>query len=600
MKTTSSPIPCRRRSAILSVATALLAVPFASCTDVVGPGSDDGDDDLNVDTPDVSAIVYSVSDAMAENKADHDDAADHVWDAASAIPIALDGSSIVADADGVEIEGSTVTITAPGSYTLSGTLDDGSVVVDSDDDGIVRLVLDGVDITNGSGAPIAVMGADKAMIVLADGSVNRLEDAADYVFPDPEDDEPNAALFSKDDLTIDGSGSLTVEAHYNDGIASKDGLVITGGDITVSAADDGIRGKDYLVVYGGKLTISAGGDGLKSDNDDDADRGYIWIVDGSLDVTAGADGLQAETDLLVSDGDFDIVTADGSTHTISDDDSAKGLKAGVRFVVDGGTFAIDAADDAVHANAHGVINAGTLDLASGDDAVHADSTVGVNGGAITVTRSYEGIEGIGVVIAGGDIWITSSDDGLNGAGDDADFGSGFGQGGDNYLHILGGDITVYAAGDGIDVNGSIVMTDGRVVIHGPTRQDNSAIDYDRSFQLTGGFLVGAGSAGMAQAPDASSGQYVLLLTSNQTKSAGTMVHIETSDGESILSFVPSKQFGSVAFSSPDLHKGTTYRVYLGGSQSGAATDGLYASGSYTAGSQTTEFTISNVVTRVGF
>ncbi|MEJ2149087.1 MAG: carbohydrate-binding domain-containing protein, partial [Chloroflexota bacterium] len=197
------------------------------------------------------AGAESVTEAAAANDADHDDPADYVWEEADVIPIALNGDSISADSDGVAVEGSRATISAAGTYRLSGSLADGQIVVDTEDESIVRLILSGVDLHNSTGAPIYIVSAEKVLIVLTDGTDNHISDGETYVFEDPDEDEPNAAIFSKADLTISGEGSLAVEGRYNDGIASKDGLIVASGNVTVDAVDDGIRGKDYLVVRGG-------------------------------------------------------------------------------------------------------------------------------------------------------------------------------------------------------------------------------------------------------------------------------------------------------------------------------------------------------------
>ena len=155
--------------------------------------------------------------------------------------------------------------------------------------------------TSSTGSALVVTDAEEVQVVLADGSENALTDAETYA--DTSEDAPNAALYSTADLTIAGTGALTVTGRSNDGIASQDGLVVTGGTVTVDAVDDGIRGKDYLVVDDGDLTVTAGGDGLKSDNAEDATRGYVSVAAGTVDVTAGADGVDAATDVILTGGD---------------------------------------------------------------------------------------------------------------------------------------------------------------------------------------------------------------------------------------------------------------------------------------------------------
>jgi hypothetical protein len=562
----------------------------------------------------------SVAAALAANNEDRGVSADDSGDSAQGTRIALNGNSITVDGDGAMVVGSTVTITSAGTYDIHGSLADGQIIVDTQDEEVVRLVLNGVDIHSSTSAPICVMNAEEAVIVLADGTENDVSDGESYVFANAEEDEPNAAIFSKDDLTIQGNGSLTVDGNYNDGIASKDSLAIAGGTITVRAVDDGIRGKDDLVVKDAYITITAQGDGLKADNDQDATRGYILVESGVLHITAGGDAIQGQTDVMITGGEFTLTAGGGSGSRISDDTSAKGIKAGVNVNIDGGTFHIDCADDAIHSNAHIVINGGTFVLASGDDGMHADATLTINDGIFDITDSYEGIESAVITINGGDIHITSWDDGINvSAGNDGSGtmlgpgqggrpgrGGGGGPGqdafaysGNDYLYINGGDIVVNAAGDGIDVNGSIEMTDGWVIVNGPTQQMNGALDCIGTFNIHGGFLVAVGSAGMAETADASSTQHSLLLNLNGTVPAGDLLHIQSSDGVEVLTFASAKPYQSIALSSAELKDGVTYDVYYQGSSTGTVEDGLYQGGTYAAGTHLGSFTVSSMVTRLG-
>jgi hypothetical protein len=539
-------------------------------------------------------------------------------DSAATTKISLQDDSILVEGDGVMVNNRNATITAAGTYILSGTLTDGQIIVDTADETTVYLILNGVTLSHARSAPIYIAKAQETVITLADGSNNSVSDGETYLFATPDEDEPNAAIFSKGDLAISGTGSLTVNGRYNDGIASKDGLIITGGQITVNAIDDGIRGKDYLVINDGLITINAQGDGLKADNDEDATKGYIAISGGVLDITADGDAIQAQTDVMVSAGIVQLTAGGGSRSQIGDDLSAKGLKAAVDIIIDGGIFTINAADDAIHANNNIIVNGGDYTLATGDDGLHADATLTINDGDIRITESYEGIESAVITINDGNIHIVASDDGLNVAGgnDSSGFARGPGLGGgpgrgavpgqeaftytgDYYLYINGGYIVVEAEGDGIDVNGAIEMRDGVVIVHGPTQQMNGALDYDATFKLTGGLLVAVGSAGMVQAPDASSTQSVLLLNLNGALSVNELIHIQSSDGQEVLTFAPIKAMQSITFSSPLLEYGTTYNVYYGGSTSGVAQDGLYENGTYTPGTQYTSFTIASVVTAVG-
>jgi hypothetical protein len=560
---------------------------------------------------------------------------DSTWDSSEVSYITLQGDSITLDGGGAIVDGSQMVITSAGTYTISGTLDDGQIVVDADDAAIVELILNGVDIACSTSAPIYVKNADETVITLADGTDNSVADGDSYLvedsfIEDSESMEPNAAIFSKDDLTITGSGSLRVSANYNNGIQSKDDLRIKGGLITVSAINDAIKGRDSIEVKDASITVNAGGDGLQSNNDQDSGRGYVSIEGGTLDVTAGADGIQAETRLTISGGDIAVSSGGGSVNSSSNageggntwgnwggsgmegeadsassSTSAKGLKAGVDIAITGGTIAIDSSDDSIHSNHSLTIGGGNIVLASGDDAIHSDSTLEISGGDISITKCYEGIDSAVVTISDGTIHLVASDDGINvvggvdGSGMNGRPGqNNFSLSGDDHLYIDGGYIAIDAQGDGLDINGPIDMTGGVVIINGPTRNDNGALDHV-GFKITGGLLVAIGSSGMAQAPDTTSTQYSVMLNLPSMQSAGTMVHIQSEEGEGILTFVPTKAYQSVVLSSAELKDGSTYIAYLGGSSTGAPTDGLYSDGTYSAGTEITSFPISSIVTGVG-
>ena len=608
----------------------------------------------------------SVDEIVADT---HDSTDDYTWDTASEIAVTLNGDSASANSDTVSVNGSVVTINASGVYRISGTLNDGQLLVNSTDDGAVKLILDGVTINNATGSAVFIEKAEKAVLILADNSVNQVSDGSTYT--NTEEDAPNAAIFSKSDLTLFGNGSLAVTGNYNDGITSKDGLIIASGTISVNAVDDGIRGKDYLVVKTASLDVTAQGDALKSDNEDETTPGFIAILGGSFNINAGDDGLSAAGDITINDGVFTLTS--GNNSNMTSETSAKGISATGNITINNGTFNLTSADDTINANGDLVVNGGTFTLSSGDDAMHSDATLTINTAGIQITRSYEGIEGMVVNINGGTIYITSSDDGINvasgndgsgamggmggmpGGGMDgmggggnlpADGGMGPGGGGKpqgggpgarsttysgttdtttvennsfevngidasterasmidanavNNLYIRGGYIVVNAGGDGLDANGGIEISGGTVIVNGPTENMNGALDYTSSFVITGGTLIAIGSSGMAQAPSASSSQNSVLVNFSSAQNAGTLIHIQDSAGNDVLTYQTTKQFQSIAFSSPNLVSGTTYTLSLGGSSSGSATDNLYQGGSYSGGSVYTDFTITGTVTAVG-
>ena len=520
--------------------------------------------------------------------------------------VKLEGDTISYEGENAGVDGNVLTITSAGVYDISGTLNDGQILVDSQYEGTVTLILNGANITSSNSAPIFVRNAEKIIITLADGTQNVVTDGASYVFDSVDLDEPNAAIFSKDDLTINGNGSLTVNANFNNGIASKDNLKITGGVITVNAVNDGIKGKNYIAVNNGTITVNAGADGLQSNNDEDADKGFVLIEGGTLNITSVMDGIQAETSLAINGGTVSIATGGGSAQSYDSDVSAKGLKANVDITIAGGVVNIDSFDDAINSNVSVTINGGDTLISSGDDGIHANSAITFNGGSMNIIKSYEGIESTTITVNDGNIHVVTTDDGLNAAGG-VDGSSTNGRPGQNgfeavtnaYIYINGGYLYVNSGGDGIDSNGSIEMTAGTAIVSGPTNNGNGSLDYNGTFNMTGGYLLAVGSSGMVQTPSETSTIYSVKYGFESMQAAGTMVHIETESGEEILTFVASKEYQSVVLASPALANGSSYVVYTGGASTGTAVDGLYSGGTYSAGTQVANFTISSIVTSAG-
>ena len=438
------------------------------------------------------------------------------------------------------------------------------------------IVLNGINITSSNSAPIYVKNADKTIISLADETENVVEDSTNYVFEDGSADEPSAVIFSKDDLTFIGNGSLTVKGNYNNGITSKDDLRIQSGNISVTAINTALRGKDSLTVKNGNITIDTQGDGMKANNDTDTSKGYIWIENGVFNITAGEDGIQAETELLINSGEFNIKTGGGSSNSSTSDNgnwgnwrmNDKGERPGFNDVQEL------------------VINGGEIKISSGDDGVHADTSLVINAGNINISKSYEGIEGEKITLNDGNINVVASDDGINAAGgnDSSSLNgrpgqNGFGSNSSGEIKINGGTIKVDAKGDGIDSNGSIYITGGEVIVNGPTNNGNGSLDYDRNFDISGGTLIAVGSLGMAQGPSDSSTQKSVSIGVNNQQ-GNVEFKILSSSGEEIVKYTPTKQYSSIIVSSSKFKDGESYDLYIGNSK-------------------VQNFTISGSVTNVG-
>ncbi|MFA7156353.1 MAG: carbohydrate-binding domain-containing protein [Bacilli bacterium] len=511
--------------------------------------------------------------------------------------IIMNNQEVTINGDGAYYIGGNIEITNSGVYYFNGTLDNGQIIIESNDENTVWLVFDGIDITYESGAPIFVKEAAKTIVTLKEGSNNYLEDGATYILN--EDEEPTAVFFSKDDLVINGGGSLNISANYNDGIISKDDLKIFNSNIEITALDDGIVGKDLLSISNANITINSGGDGLKSSNDKDSDKGVVLIENSNINIESGADSIQAESLLQINSGIFNLVSGGGSANssssssggwgqwggtfppegsgssgsTTSTSDSAKALKASQNILINDGTFVIDSSDDSIHSNFSIQINKGNYTLSSGDDGIHADSEIVINGGDINILKSYEGIESSIITINDGNINVVASDDGINVAGGN-DSSSILGRPGQNnfinssniMLYINGGTIYVNASGDGIDVNGSIVMNSGNVYVNGPTSSANGALDYDGIFNVSGGNIIGVGSSGMAQTPSSTSAIYTISVTFTSTQSANKEIILKDSNDNILLSLTPAKIYNSLVITSEKLVKGETYYLYIGGQE----------------------------------
>lgn len=218
----------------------------------------------------------------------------------SATVIRLKDNGIAVEGEGAKAEGNVVTVSKEGTYVLSGKLTNGQIVVEAAKTDKVQLVLDGADVSCADGAPLCVKSADKTVLTLAEGSEN--------VFTDGENgnEEWNACVFSKDDLAVNGSGTLTVNGNYNNGIGSKNDLEIISGTVNVTAVKNGLKGNDSVAVLTGDIHITAGKDGIKSDNETEAEKGYVYVEDADITVKAGDDGIQAVNAVVFLNGRYEV------------------------------------------------------------------------------------------------------------------------------------------------------------------------------------------------------------------------------------------------------------------------------------------------------
>ena len=519
------------------------------------------------------------------------------YDAGKAVRIVLGGDSASCESASVSVLDTAVTISAEGIYVLSGTLANGQIIVDAPKDAKVQLVLSGADIHCETSAAIYVRQADKVFITLDAGTQNTL--SCGETFEAIDESNIDAALFSKDTLTINGSGSLTVLSSGGHGIVSKGKLKITGGDVRVTAVNHGITAKNGVYMADGTLNITAGQDGLRAENAEETDRGLIVISGGSIQISADGDGIYASGNIEISGGDFTVTTGGGSAEAASDQEdrggwdrggwgsssgssqdsiSTKGLKSDGIMSLSGGNYVLDCLDDAVHGSANVVISGGTYRITTGDDGVHADTDVLISGGTITIAQSYEGIEGQRIEISGGSIDITASDDGMNAAGGDDESQFGFFESSDsNEIIISGGCTVINADGDGLDSNGDFTVTGGELYVSGPENSGNGALDFNGTGTITGGIVIAAGASGMAQNFGSTSTQGAMLVSCSGQ--SGTVVTLLDEDGNELISWTGRKRFSSIVISMPNIQSDSTYTLTAGTFSQTITMNGLiYGSG----------------------
>lgn len=534
------------------------------------------------------------------------------WNTTGATQITLRGDRASVSGGGAFSYGSNVFITGAGKYAISGSMENGSIVVDTDSTSKVWLLLDGVEIRNGDGACLDIEQADKVFLTLAEGKENSMTSTG--FSEEALQAKADGALFSRDDLTINGTGSLSVTSNSEHGITVNDEFVITGGRITVTAARDAIHANDSFRLMDAGLNLKAGDDGVS--------------------VT----GLESE--LYMESGSVSIKAEDN------------GISAGNSITLKGGMINVDAGDDGISASGTILIEDGELTIRAADDGIRSDTAVSVGGGSLLVSECYEGIEAVTIEVRGGDITIFPEDDGLNANGGTdgfMNFGGGFrpadigktppgfgedgterpepptgGEGptemkppedldqektqdlpalpappdkqnspeaiperpdGDNmaeetagnekgsWIHISGGSVTVIndtaRDADGLDSNGDIMITGGIIRVSLTNSGMNSALDYGSEnggvMEISGGELVACGSYSMAEGFDSSSTQCSVLYNLKRGAPAGTTVCLEDRDGKVLLSYEVPCSFSSAMLSCPELQIGESYTVVIGDS-----------------------------------
>lgn len=597
-----------------------------------------GKDSEDIDNKDTSGNTDSTAKRISASDVFSDRDLETGYNENSAAVIKLNGKNASCSSNAVKVSGSKITITDEGTYIISGTLEDGMIVVDADKSDKVQIVLNGVNISNSTSAALYVLKADKVFIITAAKSVNTLSNGGTYKAID--ENNIDSVIYSKEDLTLNGEGSLVINAEAGHGIISKDSLVLASGEYNITAEKHGVSGKDDVSVADGSYKIVSGKDGIHSENADDESLGFVYILDGTFDITAEGDGISGAAFGQIENGSFKIKTGGGceaagvkaeqdmgdmhmkepynhkpemgdahrpgqwgngtdtppeappeaeensNNSDSTDTASIKGIKADGDLYLDGGEFYIDSGDDSVHSNSNIIITKGNYKLASGDDGVHAGSDVSISDGTINISKCYEGIEGKTINISGGDISLVSSDDGLNASGG-AD-GSGYGGRGDSfsasddvYISISGGTIYITASGDGVDSNGNLAISGGQTYVSGPSNSGNGALDYNGEAIISGGIFAASSVSGMTQNFSTSSTQGAMLIMT-EAGASGDEISLTGPDGNVLVSWKAGKDYSCVNISCPELAKGETYTLNTGKAVSEITmTDLIYGEGSMT-------------------
>ncbi len=512
-------------------------------------------------------------------------------------------------------------ISENGSYLFRGSY--GGIALKKE--GInAHLFFDGATINSPS--DIALNGADykKAEVAVTLIGENSIQTSA----------EDTNAIHIKGSLSFNGDGTLSVESGGKNAVKASKDLTIVDCGLKLSAANHAIAALSVSASDCNIQVQNAGKDGINAECDDGTtafttDEGYVYLKDVAYSCNTSGDGIQADTVVLIDGGTYDIKTngvfvsdstANRAQYDLSADDfrylksgndyekvasdyrggslyalaqGCKGIKVGeieypdpddetkeiavtegdYSIIIEGGTFRIDSTDDAVHANSGNLsVRGGNFTISTYDDALTSDVLTKITGGEIEVTKSYEGIEGGYVEITGGTVNITAKDDGINAASDDTSVVE--------HLIIGGGNVYVDASGDGIDSNGTILISGGVTYVAGPTSNMDCSIDSDRGTVVTGGYLFAVGPLGMVETPAQNSTQNVVSFARSQSIAAGTNLSLTDEDGNAIFTFRTPKACQSVILSCPELETGKKYKIYGGDSS-------------------LCDFTVESVITTVG-
>ena len=507
---------------------------------------------------------------------------DPTWIAPTANYVNLKNDKIEFDGLGATLSDDrrTLTVTREGTYVINGTIDDGQILVDVLR-GDVHIVLNGADMHCSWSSPIYIKQAGEIRISLEAGTENRLSDSKNTITDIY--GAPSAVIYSADDLVLCGTGSLTVDANYREGIHCTNRLAISDVTLDVTAPEDGIVGHDALLVQNATVTVDSGMDCLKSNNYE-AGLGYVYIKSGIYDLTSENDAIQAEQRLLIEGGDFHIEAGDGYTYVPDSLISQKGIKVGAELVIRGGSFFINTTDDAIHCDGLLSVAGGELNLYTGDDAL-SGKEVAIRGGQTRASASVQGLVGELIRISGGALSLTAQDDGILARPANQPTDDGFNLypdsvGGDVYveLSISGGITAVHSSGDSLDVRGELKMSGGFVMLNAPFLKGGDPLDYDGTFTMTGGTLVTTGRATYKPVMPEGGNACILDAAFTGVRPAGEMLSLRLGDGRLLFAVTPTEDYYNFAVYSCEFGVGSVCSLLAGGTPMGEEVFGIALGG----------------------
>ena len=460
----------------------------------------------------------------------HYSAKDVTWDSSSEVTIDL--SNPIAT-DGVTVSDGVITITKAGNYKLTGTYE-GQIKVEAADSDMIRLILNNATITNSTGAAINVVEADEVVIYTASSTTNTVSDGSSY--SDTASGSPDAAIYSKSDLTLAGEGTLKVEGKYEESIHTSDGLVIASGTLEVSAANTGIKGKDYVDILDGTVTVTASQDGIKATNDTDGNRGWVRLSGGIVNISAGDDGFKAERVVEISGGTLNITQAN------------EGIEAQYINILDG-----------------------TVNVTSSDDGINASYSTTTTTDSTTATSTNQSAQNrqnsAPQVPSGSAGQASAGGQAPSGTMGQPQAGGGMGGGGtfevvDATINISGGTVTVNANGDGIDSNGTATLSGGTLIVNGPFTGGNASLDTNGDLLLNGTTVTAANSGDMFEAPSTNSTSGYVKISNVSNLSSGTTVQVTDSSGNVVANYkVTNSSTALILVSRSKITKGESCTVY---------------------------------------